>query len=287
MDISALETSAFGVVHKRDDKYDTDHKQTTMRLASGKKTNVDVGVKPTLTRLRDKGVDTCFSCEGDNRKGWGSSAYVMATHKSSKHVVKDAKKKIKQGTYTGDAKKSAEGFKHGRKEYSARFYRQKKDPNGQMVHHPIGRHIEINRGDPNSAYSYERGIDNLGGPESNKFRNHTTARWPKKDTKNFNEMLDQTKPKKPLSKSLSKSFKKLNPKLIKAETSLPPYEKQSMDQRLKYNYSVFRSEAGFSQKPGKKPPKAWIKDGQMGKELARVNVTAAGNRSRRKGRKLP
>jgi hypothetical protein len=176
--------SAFGVEHGLISKRDTDHRQVPFTTVEGTKTKVDAGIKPTLTRLKSKGVKTQYSCEGRGTKHpmpAYNSAYVLADHKSSKPVVNQVKAKTKNDSYKGHAKRAATGFKTGNKEFSVGTFRHdRKDPS-----YIKGREITLRRGDKKSEYSYERSV-------SPAFGNRTTARWPKRHTKSVNHMLDQT-----------------------------------------------------------------------------------------------
>lgn len=104
-----------------------------------------------------------------------------------------------------------------------------------------------------------------------------------------------------------KSFNKLGPKLAQAESAMPGAfsNKASMDQRIKGNYAFLRHTSGNTSKvknyvfdPGKskareipkqgpKPGPEALKYARQDKDVARAMVTAAGNRSKRKGRVLP
>lgn len=100
---------------------------------------------------------------------------------------------------------------------------------------------------------------------------------------------------------VSKSYRKLAPKLIKARKSLPAYEKQNMDQRIKLNYAEAREDVGrFGREARKNPTKMAVQNAKeyakgvdrkewpwQPKKVTGAMVTAAGNRSKRKGRVLP
>lgn len=83
--------------------------------------------------------------------------------------------------------------------------------------------------------------------------------------------------------AVSKSFRRLGPKLRGALQDVPG---QSMDERVRHNYAMFRNVAGNRGLNGK-PRGEDLELQQRFKQQARASVTAAGNISRRKGRKLP
>lgn len=78
--------------------------------------------------------------------------------------------------------------------------------------------------------------------------------------------------------TVSKSFRKLAPKLVAAEQNLGK-QPVSAGVRRKENYAQWRVNAG-------KPGSRFYEHRVMDKEGAQAMVTAAGNSSRRTGRKL-
>lgn len=79
--------------------------------------------------------------------------------------------------------------------------------------------------------------------------------------------------------TISKSFKKLSPKLMKASFKLEGKPRPNGGW-INENYAQWRGQAG---RPGARS----LADRAKDKEGARAMVTAAGNRSKRKGRVLP
>lgn len=90
---------------------------------------------------------------------------------------------------------------------------------------------------------------------------------------------------------VAKAFRKVNPKLISSlKGASEPPKTQTMDQRIKHNYAMFRGmSGGIADKNAKSSYRAFEGEptARQWKDMARAQVTAAGNRSKRKGRKLP
>jgi len=82
-----------------------------------------------------------------------------------------------------------------------------------------------------------------------------------------------------------KSFNRLQPKLLRA---LPDEKKMTgMDERIRHNYAMYRQVAGNAGKYGGKQSPESVALQREFKRTAKAQVTAAGNRSRRRGRYLP
>lgn len=89
---------------------------------------------------------------------------------------------------------------------------------------------------------------------------------------------------------VSKSFRRLNPKLIASlkGVGMPP-KSHTMDQRVRHNYAMFRGmSGGIADRTGKSGYRAFPGDptAREYKDMARTQVTAAGNLNR-KQRRLP
>lgn len=101
--------------------------------------------------------------------------------------------------------------------------------------------------------------------------------------------------------TISKSFRKLAPKLERARMRFKDYDKQNMDERVKLNYVMARQDVGVGGRGARKnPTKVAVENakelargpeniktsGWKPKQVTRAMVDASGKRGRRK-RVLP
>ena len=87
---------------------------------------------------------------------------------------------------------------------------------------------------------------------------------------------------------VSKAYRKLAPKLYRALDKMPAYEKQNMDQRLRYNTLHIRGVAGnYGRANRTKKSAEYAEFNQGWKKMADASARGVEAISRRKGRKLP
>ena len=87
--------------------------------------------------------------------------------------------------------------------------------------------------------------------------------------------------------TISKSYRKLAPKLVRAEKSLPEYDDQNYLQRMKFNTVHLRRMAGQSDAPELRSTVVGQGVGGAWKKMATASVAGHAKNTRRKGRVLP
>lgn len=98
----------------------THHTQIRFELANGKKVKVDQRLYAVLTYLRDLGVKTQYSCEGDpSYDEVGLSAYILADRKSFRPIIKEIKKFRKRKNVPAYLRRFSQDFLDG---YISREY---------------------------------------------------------------------------------------------------------------------------------------------------------------------
>lgn len=157
--------------------YDTDHKQVPFTTLDGELTEVDEGMFDVLTRLKEMGVRTYYSCQGGEDL---QPAYVAGDAKSFKPVLKEMRRRYKKRAYSQRSMKLANLlFRNGYERLlSLAFYRENIDNVFEFQ-------LKIKRRKPR-PYVIER----IYG---NKFGQRTVFRWAPEAMDDFLNLLYETR----------------------------------------------------------------------------------------------
>lgn len=151
------------------------HTQVDFITANGEETEVDAGIFEILLSLKAMGVNTQYSCQGDE-----FGAYVLADRKSFRRVLKAMKKFQRRGDYSPQSGDVVWNFFNIYRHVQITWFHWKgKYDESRVI---------FRRGKKNSfasKYSYEQLWDNWHG-----FR--TTLRWPVEDSEKVLWMFLET-----------------------------------------------------------------------------------------------
>lgn len=147
------------------------HVQVPFQLLSGEIVSVDEGLLKVLTKLRDSGVRTYFSCQGD-----GFAGYISADRKSFRPLLRAIQKTMHRHAYLPDTQAFAEKLFTSGYLYSVGVY--SRDFSNELFFKRI-------RKESTTGHIIERIWDNHWG-----FR--TIIRWPKDETHILLQLLEET-----------------------------------------------------------------------------------------------
>jgi hypothetical protein len=155
---------------------DTDHEQVPFTTFDGELTEVDVGMFDVLTRLKEMGVRTQFSCQGGEDL---QPAYVAADARSFMPIVRAIRKQLRWRNYSSEALNVARLLMYGGLKREVNFLVDKREDTYLYTFH-----IRFKK--------KRSGFFSIEDVYSNRFGHRIVFRWPAEFTDDILKMLYET-----------------------------------------------------------------------------------------------
>lgn len=155
-----------------------DHPQVAFETFRGIMTTVDEGLFDLLTMLKKLGVETQYSCQGNE-----FAAYVCAEAKGFDKLIRHIRRAAKAGTLSEVSKHLFADFENGyRKIEISHFWNNRSGREGHFYYatRTLGRHLQGKK----QRFSFERTI-------SKRYGHRITVRWPVDLTPHVETLLEE------------------------------------------------------------------------------------------------
>lgn len=151
----------------------THHKQVPFLTAEGHLTEVDEGLYEILTLLRENGVRTQYSCQGNDPFG----AYVLGDFQSFYRLARKIRTNYRKGHYSLSSRAVIRSFKTGFHSYELRLFLDRGTDERWTGVFKRGKKTP-------ESYAVERSLDNY-------YKARLVFRWPKEDTPKVLKLLQE------------------------------------------------------------------------------------------------